>query len=107
MDNANLFFYEKCILTAKGTKTEHTLGCPTVNAMKSNFKKLCKWLEMELFTESELHAKMCSFTEKDLNVYTLQWIENQLQQHYQNSIFFTDEAGPSNVVCFTDMASTI
>ena len=37
--------------------------------MKSNFEKLCKWLDgkIELFTLSELHAKMCSLEEKDLN----------------------------------------
>ena len=77
--------------------------------MKSSFKKLCKWLdkETELFTVSELHAKMCSFTEKDLNVSSLKWLKKQLEQHYQNSIFFTDETGRSNVVCFTVMASTI
>ena len=77
--------------------------------MKSNFAKLCKWLDgqTELFTLSELHAKMYSFTEKDLNIYSLKWMKKQLEQHYQNSFFFKDESHRSNVVCFTDMASTI
>ena len=77
--------------------------------MKSNFEKLCKWLdrETELFTVSELHAKMCSFTEKYLNVSSLKSMKMQLQKHYQNSTFFTDDPGSSNVVCFTVMASTI
>ena len=37
--------------------------------MKSNFERLCKWLDRktELFTLSETHAKLCSFAEKDLN----------------------------------------
>ena len=69
--------------------------------MKSNFEKLCKWLdrETELFTVSELHAKMCSFTEKYLNVSSLKSMKMQSQKHYQNSTFFTDDPGSSNVVC--------
>ena len=75
--------------TTKGTETEHTPGCRTDNAMKSNFEKICKWFDeqTELFTVSELHAKICSFAEKNT---------------YQNSIFFTVEPSCSNIVCFTD-----
>ena len=56
--------------TSKRTKTEHTLGCPKDNAIKSNFEKLYKWLngQTKLFTVIEIHATMCSFAEKDLNV---------------------------------------
>ena len=81
----------------------------TDNTMKSNFEKLCKLLDgqTELFTLSELHAKIYSFKEKDLLVCSLKWMKKQLEQHYQNSIFFTDESHRSNVVCFTDMASAI
>ena len=77
--------------------------------MKPNFEKLCKWLDKgtELFTMSEPHAKMYSFTEKDLNVSSLKWMKKLLEQHYQNSIFFTDNPGRSNVVCFTVMANTV
>ena len=103
------FFTKKQIPTTKGAETEHTPGHRTGNAMKSNFEKLCKWhdKETELFTVNELHAKMCSFTEKDLNVSFLKWMKKQLEQHYQNSIFFADDPGRSNVVCFSVMASTI
>ena len=69
MDNVNLFFTKKCIPTTKGNKTEHTSGGhPKDNAMKSHFEKLCKRLaeQAELFTKNDLHAKMCSFAEKDL-----------------------------------------
>ena len=54
--------------------------------MKSNFEKLCKWLdkETELFTVSELHGKMCSIIEKDLNISSLKWMKKHLEQHYQN-----------------------
>ena len=44
-------------------------GHPPYNAMKSNFEKLCNWLDgqvdeqTELFTMSVLHAKMCLFAE--------------------------------------------
>ena len=88
------FFFKKYMPTTKGTETEHTPGCRTDNAMKSNFEKICKWFDeqTELFTVSELHAKICSFAEKNT---------------YQNSIFFTVEPSCSNIVCFTDMASTI
>ena len=34
-------------------------------------------------------------------------MKKQLEQHYQNSIFFTEDPGRSNVVCFAVMASTI
>ena len=69
MDNVNLFFTKKGIPTTKGNETEHTSGHPTDNAMKSNFEKLCKRLaeQVELFTKNDLHAKMCSFAEKDLH----------------------------------------
>ena len=75
--------------TAKRTKTEHTPGRRTDNAMKLNFEKLCKWLDeqRELFTVSELHAKMCSCGEKDQNAYSLKCMKKQLEQHYQNSFF--------------------
>ena len=77
--------------------------------MNSNFEKLCKWVdkETELFTVSELHAKVCSFTEKNLYFSSLKWMKKQLERFYQNSIYFTDEPGRSNVVYFTVMASTI
>ena len=53
------FFTKKCIPITKGTETEHTLARRTDNTMRSNFEKLCKWLDgqAELFTLSELHAK--------------------------------------------------
>ena len=49
---------------------EYKPGRRTSNPMKSNFEK---WLDTqtELFTVSELRAKMCSFTKKDLNVSSL------------------------------------
>ena len=64
------FFTKKCIPTTKGTESEHTAGHSTDNAMKTNFEKLCKWLDEQtkLFTVSELHAKIGSFAEKDLNL---------------------------------------
>ena len=60
----------------KETESEHTAVHPADNAIKSN-----------LFTVSEIHAKMYSFAEKDLNAYCLKWMKKQLGQHYQNSIF--------------------
>ena len=45
-------------------------------------------MNKQLFTVSALHAKLCLFAEKGLNVYYLKWIKKQLKQHYKNSIFF-------------------
>ena len=84
MGNMNLtFFTKKCMPSTKRVETDHNPGV------------------------SELHAKMCSFAEKDQNGYSLEWMKKQLEQHYQNSVFFTDELGRLNVVYFTNMASTI
>ena len=103
------YFTKKYISTKKRTESEYAPGLRTANAMKSNFEKLCKWLDKqtEFFIVNELHAKMCSFAEKDLNVYSLKWMKKQLEQYHQNFIFLTDEPRSSNVVYFTTMASTI
>ena len=50
---------------------------------------------------------MCLFAEKDINVYAFKWMKRQLEQHYENSIFFINEPGRLKEVCFTDMASII
>ena len=58
---------KKCIPTTTGTETENTPGRPTITLQtESNFDKLYKWLDeqTELFTVSELHAKICSFAKK-------------------------------------------
>ena len=70
-------FTKKRIPATKGTKTEHTTGHLTHNAMKSNFGKLWKRLDEQtkMFTVRELHGKISSFAEKDLNVYCLQFFE--------------------------------
>ena len=70
--------------TTRGAETDHNPGRRTDNAMKSNFEKLCKWLDEQtkLLTASKLHAKMCSFAEKDQNAYSLKWMKKQLEQHF-------------------------
>ena len=71
--NVNLTFLRKNVyLQQMGQKLNTRLEAAD-NALKSNFEKLCKWLDeqTELFTVGELHAKMCSFAEKDQNVYSL------------------------------------
>ena len=87
----SIFSQKKCIPTTKWAETEHLAGHPTDNAMKSNFEKLCKWLDeqTELFAVSKVHAKMWSFAEKILNIYCLKWMKQQLEQHYQNSSFLS------------------
>ena len=61
----SFFFYKKNVYLQE-TETEHTVGHPADNAMKSNF---------EFWILSELHAKICSFAEKNLTVYCLQFFE--------------------------------
>ena len=48
---------------------------------------------------------MCSFAEKDLNVYSLKW--NAVRTRIPEFSLFTNETGRSNVVYITDMTSTI
>ena len=81
---SDAIYHEQCesnIFTKKCTPIN--MSGRTGNAMKSNFEKLCKWLDKqtELLTVSKLHAKMCSFAEKYLNAYFSKWMKKQLQQH--------------------------
>ena len=56
MGNMNLtFFTKKCMPSTKRAETDHNPGV------------------------SELHAKMCSFAEKDQNGYSLEWMKKQLE----------------------------
>ena len=99
------FFTKKYISTTKRAVMEHMPGGCTTNAMKSNWLfsnsnwKLCKWLDKqaESFT-------IYDFAEKDLNVCSSKGMKKQLEKHHQNSIFFTNEPGRSDIVCFTVMA---
>ena len=63
----SVFFTKKWVPKTKGEENEYERS--TDSRMKSNFERLCKWLDRktELFTLSETHAKLCSFAEKDLN----------------------------------------
>ena len=82
MDYVYFFEYskkysKKWIPATNRTKTVLTTGHPTDSALKSNFENLCKRLDeqTELFTVTELHGRIGSFAEKDLNVYCLQFFE--------------------------------
>ena len=87
MDNVNQFFYEKMYTYDKGTETEHTAQHPTDNAMKSNFEKLCNWLDEQTTVYGEwASCKNVFICRRYLNAYCLKWMKNQLEQHYQ--IFF-------------------
>ena len=43
----------------------------------------------------------------DGEAYTNKWLKQKLEERYKENIFFTDEAGRANVVCFRDMGSKI
>lgn len=72
------------------------------------FEKLCLWLDeqVDLFTVSELYSKMQTISDGG-EIYTRKWFRTKLEERYGDTIFFSDEAGKSPVVCFKDMASSI
>ena len=76
--------------------------------MKDSFEKLTSWLdnETELFTVTELHAKMSELS-NGAEIYSKKWLNTKLKEHYGESIYFTDHAGRSSVVSFKDMTSSI
>ena len=59
-----------------------------------------------MYMVSELKEKMKTKS-GDGEGYTNKWLKQKLEQRYKENIFFTDEPGRSNVVCFKDMTSTI
>ena len=38
--------------------------------------------------------------------FSLEWMKQKLQDHYKDYIFFTNESGRSNIVCFHDGTKT-
>ncbi len=74
------------------------------------FQMLCQWLESEadaeLYTLTELHAKMVEFS-GGLEVYTLKRLKQKLYEHYEDFIFFAEVEGRGNVLCFRNMAKYV
>ena len=98
---------EKCSTLS----TVKAQGRPEDAEMLQWFEMLCQWLESEagaeLYTLSELHAKMVEFSDDESEVYTIKRLKQKLQEHYKEFIFFSDIEGRSNVLCFRNMAKFI
>ena len=111
-DTCKTQFFSDKSLSAKvdifKTPEQKKLGCPQNNEMQASFKHLCQWLEeqTELYTVAELYDKICSMSECQA-IYSIKWLKQQLADHYKNFIFFTNEPGRSNIVCFRDMTGSI
>ena len=76
------------------------------NEMQQNFDQLCTWLEkqIDLFTVSELHQKMGTFSSGIDQIYGTKWFKEKHSERFEGDIYFTDEPGRSNLVCFRDSA---
>ena len=74
------------------------------------FQRLYHWLELEagaeMYTLSELHAKMAEFSDGS-EIYSIKRFKQKLQEHYGDSIFFAEVGGRDNVICFKDLAKHI
>jgi hypothetical protein len=86
-------------------------GRPTDKEKRKTFEELCSWLEDgsdgELHSLDELRRHM---TEKSGNedwVYGTKQLKNLLFERYGDNVFFAEQKGLKNVVCFRSMASAI
>ncbi|XP_065911780.1 uncharacterized protein [Dysidea avara] len=103
--------YSRFLLNKGNTlSTSSVLGRTKDREMLYWFQLLCHWLESdadaELYTLTELHAKMSEFSDGS-DVYTLKWLKQKLHEHYEDFIFFADVEGRGTVLCFRNMASYI
>ncbi len=90
--------------------TAKTQGRPKDQVMLQWFEMLCQWLEYEagaeLYTLSELHAKMVEFAAGS-EAYSIKRLKQKLQEHYNEFVFFAEIEGRSNVLCFKNMVKYI
>ena len=86
------------------------VGRPQDKGMLHWFQMLCQWLESnpeaELYTLTELHAKMVELSDGS-DVYTLKRLTQKLHEHYGEFIFFAEVEGCGTVLCFKSMANCI
>ena len=82
-------------------------GRPQDDQMFSAFNKMCEWLEIVddgLYTLEDLHYKMKEFSDF---VYSLKHLKRKLLDRYTDNIVIADARGKKNVICFTNVASSI
>lgn len=81
------------------------VGRPEDSGMMEAFENICEWLEncadCELQTVSDLHEKMTQAN--DGPVYTLKSFRQKLKSRYKDHVYFVEDAGHCDIVCFKDM----
>ena len=103
--------YSRFLLNKRNASSAaRVLGRPQDKGMLYWFQRLCQWLESEadaeLYTLTELHAKMVEFSGGS-DVYTLKRLKQKLHEQYEEFIFFAEVEGRGTVLCFRNMASYI
>ena len=87
--------------------TSNKKGRPSDTMMMDNFARVCSWLEedsdIELYTIAELHDKMVELSE-DSPCYSEKSLKRKLIEHYEDHIFFVQQPGRPNLICFRNLA---
>ena len=77
------------------------------------FKELWTWLEEEmednLFTLDQLHENLVFFdkTRDKVLSYIKRYLEQMLEEHFKERIYFTSQERRTDVLCFKDLAASI
>ena len=77
------------------------------------FKELWNWLEEEmednLFTLDQLHENLEFFdkTRDKVLSYIKRYLEQMLEEHFKERIYFTSQERRTDVLCFKDLAASI
>ena len=76
-----------------------------------NFDKICDWLETredsELYTFDEMYNKMIEMTDDTENIYTRKRFTDLIKERYKGHLYYSEQQGKRNVVCFKNMATYI
>ena len=99
------FFLDKETLLVSPPKPK---GRPQDPVLVKSFGQICAWLEgsTELYTLKEVHKKMKEFA-GDNDTYSVKWLKTKLKDKYKDHIYFTEEDGCKNIVCFKNTASLV
>jgi len=105
------FTHGKQLLTTDALGTTSSMGRPVEPHMSKLFDQMCDWLEVadeELYrpTLDELQERMITIGHSD-EVYSLKQLKRKLVEKYDDNIFFSQEPGRINIICFRNMASRI
>ena len=89
-------------------KTDKNVGRPVDTALMERFEKICHWLEeegdYELYTLNELQQKI---EEMEAKGYTNKHLKHKLQEWYGDHIYFIEDCGRANIVCFKEFANFV